>query len=173
MASFDTSFARLSLHEGGYSNVVGDKGEETYRGIARHYWPTWSGWTIVDRLRPEPDFPVCLDKDAELGFLVFKFYRDNFWLYDGVISQELADKIFQIAVNINSPVAHKLLQRALGLDADGIFGLKTLSSVNFANSANLLKELGVRQAVYYAKVYANNTGDNEQFLLGWMRRAFS
>jgi lysozyme family protein len=173
MASFDKSFAKLDALEGGYSNLKADKGGETYRGIARNFWPNWAGWAIVDRYRSAANFPACLNDDAGLGFLVYKFYRETFWLYDGVIVQELADKIFQTAVNGGPPEAHMLLQRALGVYVDGQFGPKTLAALNAANPTNLLKELGVRQAVFYAKVYAKNTAAYEQFLLGWMRRAFS
>ena len=39
-------------HEGGYANVSGDLGGETYRGISRKNFPSWNGWEIVDEKKP-------------------------------------------------------------------------------------------------------------------------
>ena len=39
MADFATAYAPLAGFEGGWCNVQGDSGGETYAGIARRYWP--------------------------------------------------------------------------------------------------------------------------------------
>lgn len=45
--------AAESAKEGGYANVLGDKGGETYMGISRVYWPSWPGWPVIDDWRAE------------------------------------------------------------------------------------------------------------------------
>lgn len=47
MADFATAYAPLAGFEGGWCNVQGDSGGETYAGIARRYWPGWPGWKII------------------------------------------------------------------------------------------------------------------------------
>ena len=51
MANFQQAFQHTAAAEGGYSNNPKDKGGETYRGIARKYWPDWAGWIIVDEYK--------------------------------------------------------------------------------------------------------------------------
>ena len=48
MADFATAYAPLAGFEGGWCNVQGDSGGETYAGIARRYWPDWPGWKLID-----------------------------------------------------------------------------------------------------------------------------
>ena len=51
MAIFEPAFKLLILHEGGYANNKNDIGGETYRGIARNYWPKWVGWKLIDHIK--------------------------------------------------------------------------------------------------------------------------
>ena len=51
--AFSQAFAATMQHEGGYANVQGDKGGETYMGISRVYWPSWPGWPVIDDWRAE------------------------------------------------------------------------------------------------------------------------
>ena len=44
MADFKVAFAKTIRFEGGYVNHKADKGGETYKGIARNFWPKWKGW---------------------------------------------------------------------------------------------------------------------------------
>ena len=34
--------------EGGYANMEGDSGGETYKGISRKWFPKWEGLKIID-----------------------------------------------------------------------------------------------------------------------------
>jgi len=49
--------------EGGYSNDIDDAGGETYAGISRNNFPDWYGWTIIDDLKDEINFPKNIDSD--------------------------------------------------------------------------------------------------------------
>ena len=49
MAIFNSAFQITMGNEGGYANNPADSGGETYKGIAKNYWPNWEGWTAVDQ----------------------------------------------------------------------------------------------------------------------------
>ncbi len=177
MASFEKAIKIVLKHEGGYADDPTDRGGETYRGISRRYHPRWEGWKIVDDHKSWMAFPESLATDLRLEPLVIKFYRDEFWKYGGLVSQKLANKVFDAAVNMDSPNAHRILQRALRqvgfkVKVDGAFGPKTLRAANSANLQKLLLEFRAYACVYYAKIVARKP-KQVKWIYGWMRRAVS
>ena len=48
MKTFDELFDGVIKHEGYYANVEGDRGGETYMGVARNLHPDWEGWQYID-----------------------------------------------------------------------------------------------------------------------------
>ncbi len=46
--TFDELFDGVIKYEGYYANVTGDKGGETYMGVARKLHPDWEGWKYID-----------------------------------------------------------------------------------------------------------------------------
>lgn len=179
MAVFDDALTYALGNEGTYSNKPNDPGGETYRGIARKRHPDWAGWATVDAARKRTDFPRCLDQDGQLQQLVRQFYeREGFWTYDRLKSQAVANKVFDMGVNMGPGQAIKLLQRAVTyvysrLPDDGRFGPITLAVTNAAPEVALLNELRARQAWFYAitELHKPDALENETFVLGWMRRA--
>ena len=104
-----------------------------------------------------------------------EIYRRDYWRYDGIANQDVATKVFDMAVNMGPPAAHRLLQMALnalgqGVTVDGVFGPQTLAATNRADPARLLQELRAQAAVRYADIVLGNRAERT-FLLGWMRRA--
>jgi lysozyme family protein len=107
------------------------------------------------------------------------YYRD-FWeshLYRDFELIELAEKVFDLAVNVGPSKAHLLLQRALRavgnpVKEDGVLGKITLTAVNSADSGELLAALRSEAAGYYRSIVAKNTSQN-RFINGWLRRAYS
>ena len=72
MAEFRPAFEKMIHNEGGYVNhiVAGDRGGQTYAGIARKFHPDWQGWNLIDH--NDMDNP-------ELTTFVLLFYKTNFW----------------------------------------------------------------------------------------------
>lgn len=66
MAEFKPAFEQTIAHEGGYMNDPDDPGGETYKGVARKYWPKWLGWHIIDLLKRQAGFPANMDTNQEL-----------------------------------------------------------------------------------------------------------
>lgn len=80
MADFYTAYKTVRANEGGYRNVSWDKGGETYKGIARNYWPSWAGWKIVDDWKKTHTMKTGdVIKSVELDTLVHEFFKANFW----------------------------------------------------------------------------------------------
>ncbi len=101
MADYNKAYLRLLSYEGNYSNLVEDKGGETYKGISRVYNPNWEGWKIIDKYKSANKLNE-VSKDEELELLVRKFYKTEYWDYYKceIMIQELAEEIFEASVNI-------------------------------------------------------------------------
>ncbi|GAJ46890.1 hypothetical protein HE1_01232 [Holospora elegans E1] len=103
-------------HEGGYSNDIDDDGGETKFGISK-------------RIYPDLDINALTIDQAKA------IYKRDFLepqLYKDIKDVNLATKVFDLAVNMGSNWAHRLVQRALratGQDIleGGILGPMTLS----------------------------------------------
>lgn len=151
-----------------YANDADDRGSESYAGVARHFWPKWAGWQILDSLDKKP----FLGALPVLDHMVQDFYLRNFWqpmnlapLKDQAIANYLLDK----GVNCGAETAIKMLQKALRVTADGDCGPKTIAAANAADPVQLLQAL--RQAFidrYKAIVAANPS--QQKFLKSWLAR---
>lgn len=175
MASISEALKYLLIDEGGYSNNPDDPGGETYEGISRVFNPNWEGWAMIDVAKQAGGFPGSLRDNSALSDAVTRFYQRTYWEFDGVVSQPVANKVFDLMVNMEpgrSGNAIKLLQTALRfvlgrLDilVDGHYGPETETAVNAADEQKLLTELRAQAAIYYCKK------GNPNFQRGWMRRA--
>lgn len=175
MADFETAYLLTMGHEGGYANNPADRGGETYRGIARKFWPGWSGWKLVDAAKQQLNFPRSLGENLPLQAQVKAFYRNAFWpqyLAD-MTNQALANWLFDKSVNMGPAQAVKLLQRALGITDDGKFGPKTAAAVAAGltrDDADLLDACRAQARAFYTAL-AERDPSQRQFLKGWLARA--
>jgi lysozyme family protein len=158
MADFKTSFALLEIDEGGYTV---DEGGQTYRGISRLNWPSWPGWKIFDAL-PAGTLQqgVILTGLPDLDGAIADFYRQNFWRFDALPNQAVADKIFSLTVNLMH-AGTRIVQVALNriqvgpLVADGNWGPRTEAAVIAASPDALLHGIRYFQVKHYL---ANDAG---------------
>jgi len=144
MADFSIAYKITMKIEGGYVNDKDDRGGETFKGIARKYHPTWSGWALIDGMKSKPQFPSCALSNPAIQLHVDKFYKSNFWdvnLLDEFTSQSVANEMFDTGVNMGVQTAAKFLQVALNklnkigglypnLVEDGKIGNNTIKSLN-------------------------------------------
>ena len=140
MANFEQAYDKMMEDEGGYvlHEVKGDRGGQTYAGIARKMHPNWEGWQHIDYQETPPTQ------------LVRDFYKTNFWdkiKGDDLTHDVIASSIFNFAVNAGVPVSIKLAQICVKTAPDGVIGAKTVSALNQANPelfvANLTIFLGL------------------------------
>jgi len=158
MATFDKAIGTVLEHEGGYTFDPNDPGGETKYGISRKAYPS-------------------LDIKALTLDQAKAIYKRDYWIYSRIQDQDVATKVFDLAVNLGPPAAHRLLQTALlalgeTVAVDGVFGPQTLAAANRVDPERLLREIRAQAAVYYAQTVLI-TPSEQKFLLGWMRRAVS
>ncbi len=162
MADFAPAFEEMIVNEGGYklTNIAGDRGGQTYAGIARTMNPQWPGWAAVDRGEVPP------------SELVRAFYRANFWdavAGDAIADQSVAANLFDFGVNAGPRVAVKLAQLVVGATPDGVPGPKTVAALNAASPDLFIARYALAKLGRYRDIV---TRDRSQikFLLGWINR---
>lgn len=185
MADFNIALPRTLIFEGGYANDPNDAGGETYCGISRKAWPDWVGWERVDLakaagVKPDPN-------DTQLHGMLWDFYFTNFWKplrCDEIASQDIANYLFDFAVNSGRGDAVKALQWALNkvtasdLKIDGIIGPKTLESLpqhsihEYGQSDVVYCEMKIARLNHYIDL-VNKHPEQIVFLNGWRRRAMA
>lgn len=157
---FNRAIATILKHEGGYVNHPNDPGGETKYGITKRTYPHLNIRTLT------------VDDAKEI-------YYNDWWAKHGYENFEflVAEKVFDMAVNMGARRAHKLLQKAannLGvrpqLVVDGIIGRNTLTKVNSLNGAAVREELRKQQKDYYLRLIAKRPS-LAVFKNGWLRRA--
>ena len=119
-STFDDALRRLLAHEGGYSNHPSDPGGPTNFGITIHDY----------RKYVKPDATAADVKTMRLDEAK-TIYRAKYW--DAMRCDELPAGVdycvFDYGVNSGTGRAPKVLQRILGVAADGRIGPVTLAAV--------------------------------------------
>ena len=183
MATIELALPYLRSNEGGFANISGDRGGETYFGIARNKHPEWPGWAILDSLNLPFHIPKACDQiieaDKRILPLVIAFYQKTYWFYDGIVNQRIATKLFDGVVPMEGDGKHgsavKALQLAVGrqlqgCNPDGNYGPCTEMLVNRCEPTSLLQSLAYFYGKHYSDVLAANPSD-EKFREDWMGRA--
>ncbi len=176
--TFDELFDSVIKHEGFYANVKGDKGGETYMGVARNLHPNWKGWEIIDSYKltfgdikrnTKIDIP-------ELTKLVNDFYYNSFYIkynIDKIKHGSLQEIIFDWCVNSGywgSCGTQKVLNRFFDYDLklDGIIGKNTIKAINACYPEMLFNAIKSSRINYYHVIAKR--GENHKFLKGWLKR---
>lgn len=103
MATFADADRIRKANEGLYN--PGGKGIlETYAGIDRGANPKWSGWPIIDALKPRSTTAMnnALAVNKLLQEAIIKFYAANYWTplrLSEIKDQQLANNIYDCSVN--------------------------------------------------------------------------
>ena len=152
MADFNIAIETVLANEGGICNVSGDPGGLTNFGISQRSYPA------VDIRSLTPATAAAI-------------YHRDFWHYDEVTNQALANKIFDMSVNMGH-TAISILQRCVSVTPDGIWGPATCAATNAVDAAmpGLLDEYKMELANHYRNLVLVNPA-LAQFLNGWRKRA--
>lgn len=193
MADFKEAYDKCMAIEGFYSNVQGDSGGETWKGIARNFWPRWYGWAIIDQIKrtfERSEWNKAIKDHADVEIQVQVFYKDFFWNRvqgDKIPSQPIADELFEQAVNVGVHRAVEWLQEALNtllphlsnISTDGILGPNTLERLKLYIERSdgddihaLLGVMNIYQGWHYVTLASNkDTGHKyRKFLKGWVNK---
>lgn len=127
-------------------------------------------------------FPVPFEviqsiPQASRGDTVRRFYQVHFWnnWFSQLISDDLAKRVFDAAVNMGAGTAVRLLQAAINalggaLTVDGGWGTLTLTAANSANQAALIAAFIEARENHYREIVQNNPAD-VKYLQEWLARA--
>lgn len=185
MAEFEKAYEKTSKNEGGYANHLKDKGGETFHGIARKHWPKWTGWVLIDAERPK--FPKeihspknwkhvdkILNEIPRLKELIRSFYKSNFWddiEGDRINSQEVANILYDWAVNSGEGSPAKNVQRVIGAKVDGDIGPATTAKINaYQDQISLVSRLRDERVRVVKEIVQRDPSQNV-FLSNWIERA--
>ena len=164
MADLKPAYERMIQDEGGYvlHTVPGDRGGQTYAGIARNKHPDWQGWKAID---------AGGTPDAQL---VWDFYKTKFWddiRGDELTQQVIASDIFNFYVNTGRP-AKVLAQLVVGATPDGAFGPRTVALLNSADPEKFVLSYALAKIARYRDIVTRDRTQSK-FLLGWINRTLN
>ena len=131
MADFKIAYKKTGGFEGGWNHVKGDRGGETYKGIARNFFPRWAGWKIVDSKKPLKNNAII--KDEMLDTLVLQFYKTEFWDVlggDKIEDQSIANTLYDFGVNAGQGRSIKNMQQALKIPITGKITKELINAIN-------------------------------------------
>jgi len=187
MADFKKAYKKAMGFEGGYVNDPVDLGKETYKGISRKYNPAWEGWELVDFYKGNSNFLKQLGQDTVLQEAVKSMYKKKYWdtLYgDRITNQGLANKLFDISVNLGPHRAVRFLQLSLNIlnrdenlyksiEETGKMDNNTHTILEYSLTKDpetyLLKIINILQGSHYVK-RAIEKSSQKRFIRGWLNR---
>lgn len=150
--NFDQAFDLLMGHEGGYSNHPDDPGQETMWGI------TASVARQAGYVGAMKDLPRDTAKTIA---------RNQYW--NAVRAEDLPEAVrfdvFDTGYNSGTVTAVKLLQRAVAVADDGVFGPRTLAAVKTSKPARVVLRFNAERLLYLADLK-----NWPSFGRGWARR---
>ena len=176
--AWQKAIAHVLASEGGLVDHAADPGGITNFGIS---------------LRFLKDAGIDIDHDGDIDADDIRkltidsartVYYDRFWLPNGYgqYPEQVAIKLFDMAVNMGPSQAHKLLQKALWghghkLEIDGKLGPATIQAVQAAcfqsaSGAELMPSIRLAQHCFYDGLVAAKPA-LAVFQKGWINRAYS
>ncbi len=163
----DSAFTAVALPwilkiEGGYVNDAADRGGATRHGITIGLLKAIRGEGVT-----AADVRALSEADAA------EIYHTHFWLANGCNALPLAIALclFDGAVNHQPATARRLLQKGLGVTADGIIGPVTRARAGRADASVFLPDYLSHRGKFYARL-AEKDPSQVKFLRGWLKRLF-
>ncbi|WP_333954216.1 glycoside hydrolase family 108 protein [Psychrobacter sp. S4(2024)] len=152
MSYFDNFFDRLMKHEGGYVNHPKDPGGETMWGVTKRV-AVAHGYAGPMHQLPKATAQKIADK--------------SYWqaIHGDELPRAVAWQVVDAAYNHGNRNAVKFLQRAIGVNDDGIIGPKTLAAVKAMDQNDIVFKFNAERLEFYTKL-----GTWATFGRGWTRR---
>lgn len=155
-SNFRLSLTAVLKDEGGNDDDPADHGGRTSRGITQREYNAWR-----KELGLEPR-DVWTAATAEIETI----YREEYWEpYCDLLPPAIDYLYFNMAVNAGPHRAAILLQRALGVTADGRIGPITRMAATLANPRTFVEEFTRATKNFYLSLH------QPRFTKGWLNRA--
>ena len=154
--NWDEALLHILKYEGGYVNHPADPGGMTNLGVTKRVWEEWTGKPATEA-----------DMRALTPEMVGPLYKTRYW--NAVKGDDLPSGVdlcvFDAAVNAGVGRASKFLQQAVGVNADGQIGPKTIAAVTAKPADDVIEEFCALREAHYKSLSTFAT-----FGKGWMRR---
>lgn len=147
--------------EGGFVDDPADSGRETNMGITIATLSDWLG-----RKATREDVRTLSKVEAATIYRVDYIERPGFWK---IKDDSLRELVIDTGVNMGPGVATRLLQSALGVKDDGVFGPVTQGVLTAADPKALYFRMCAQRARKYGRIITDNP-KNVKFAAGWMGR---
>jgi len=173
MANFKIALDLVFAHEGTYVNDPSDTGGETYKGVARSVWPKLALWKLVDVMKNYATFPTNLDTNPGIQQSIENFYETEYWNKirgNEITNQDIANSIFDFAVNSGVVTSIILAQNAVGTTPDGIIGHNTLDLFNTYDKSNFIIAFTLLKIVRYVHIVKKRP-ESRKYFYGWVCRS--
>lgn len=154
MANFEQAFKLVIENEGGFSDDVIDSGGKTRFGISQKAYPN------------EDIQNLTLERAKFL-------YKRDYWdaiKGDSIYSQNIAESIFDFAVNSGVKTSSKLAQKIIGTTVDGIIGANTIAMLNSFNEEKFIPLFTIEKIKRYRDICLKDP-KQKKFFFGWIIRA--
>lgn len=164
LSNWDKSFDAVIAHEGGFTDDVRDPGNKlpdgrpgcTMWGCTQANWEAYVGHKVT-----HDDMKALKKEDVK------PLYKKNYW--DAVRGDDLPSGVdyaaFDFAINAGPGASRKMIQRALGVTADGIIGPGTMAAIKAADGKDFLNKFSAAKEAFYKSLATFPT-----YGKGWLRR---
>lgn len=157
-ASFAHVMPKILVHEGGKVNHPKDPGGRTNQGVIQRVYDGW-------RQRNNLPLRSVYDMEPHERDLI---YKKQYW--DAIKGDDLPQGVDYVvmdgAVNSGPAQSIKWLQRALGVEADGVIGQATLAAVEGINDVDFL----IGKILERREQFLRALKTFKTFGKGWMNR---
>ena len=130
--NWDSCFAMVLKHEGGFVNHPKDPGGMTNLGVTRKNWELYLDHDVTEA-----------DMRALTPEMVKPFYKKNYW--DQIRGDDLPSGVdyaaYDLAVNSGTGRAAKYLQRIAGVAEDSVIGPRSLEAIKKCDAEDTVDEI--------------------------------
>jgi lysozyme family protein len=162
ISNWDQSFELVIKSEGGFTDNPKDPGNHlpdgregcTMLGCTQTNWEKYIGHQVT-----KEDMKLLKKEDVK------PLYKKDYW--DAVRADDLPVGMdyaaFDFAINAGPAASRKMIQRAIGVTADGVFGPATMKAINEAD--NFIEKFSQAKTNFYKSLKTFDT-----FGVGWLKR---
>ncbi len=156
---------RVVEREGGFSDVEGDRGGDTYRGIT---YDVYVAWCKTQAFEPTKKHHRSLS-----NFEVFEVYRVMFvkrYRIEEFTSELVRETMFSALILHGPYNMATIAQKTAGnLKVDGVAGSKTIRRVNSLPAAAFVNDFNINRIIFVIHIVENDE-TQLQFLEGWVTK---
>ncbi|MCR9271120.1 MAG: hypothetical protein NXH72_14100 [Hyphomonadaceae bacterium] len=150
-----------ALWEGGKVDHPDDPGGKTNLGITQSTFDSWRDGKGLER---QDVFEISAEE-------AYQIYERDYWnkVKGDELPERVALAVFDFAVNCGHQRAVKALQKAVGVEQDGVIGPQTLAAVHAADPEVVFEAVNSERSDFYGRLVTKRP-KLEAFEKGWSNR---